>query len=157
MIHENGVKEYFSTESGLLLRKIYPNGQSVSYSYNSDFRLIKVEDTYKNSITFEYDDTGHIASAESSGGEQYRYEYDENDNLVAVIFSDLDNDPSNNPRRIFHYENPDFPNHLTGITDANGSRKSTYAYDAAGKAISTEYAQTTNAVGQERYQLNFSQ
>ena len=155
LIHADGAKEYFSTESGLLLRKIYPNGKSVSYSYNSGFRLIKVEDSYQNSINFEYDDSDHISTIESSGGEQYRYEYDENDNLIAVIYPDLDDDPSNNPKRIFHYENSDLPNHLTGITDANGNRKASYAYDSQGRATLTEYAQTTNEVGQEGFQLDF--
>ena len=38
------------------------------------------------------------------------------------------------------YENLQYPEHLTGIVDANGGRYSTFAYDAEGRAISTEHA-----------------
>jgi RHS repeat-associated protein len=52
-----------------------------------------------------------------------------------------------------------FPNHLTGISyvDAGGvtTRYSTYAYDATGKAIRTEHAQTDNGAPQEKFTLNY--
>jgi len=73
-----------------------------------------------------------------------------------VIYPDItpDND-SDNPHKLYHYEDTDFPHHLTGITDENGDRYATYAYDDNGKAISTEHATTTNAVGQEKVELDY--
>ena len=72
-----------------------------------------------------------------------------------MVYPDADADPLNNPKRIYHYEDTNFPNHLTGITDANGERYATFAYGVDGKAIESALAPTTNPVGQERVQLNF--
>jgi len=63
-----------------------------------------------------------------------------------VIYPDTTADPNDNPKRTYHYEDTRFPNHLTGVTDENGDRYSTFAYDAEGKAILTEHAQTINGV-----------
>ncbi len=40
----------------------------------------------------------------------------------------------------YHYEDTRFPNYLTGVTDGRGVRYSTFAYDAAGRAILSEHA-----------------
>ena len=40
----------------------------------------------------------------------------------------------------YHYEDLDFPQLLTGITDARGVRYATFAYDRQGRAISSEHA-----------------
>jgi RHS repeat-associated protein len=43
--------------------------------------------------------------------------------------------------RIYHYEHTSLKHHLTGITDENGNRFATYAYDSySGRAISTQHA-----------------
>ena len=59
--------------------------------------------------------------------------YDANNNLVSLTWQD---------GKVFGllYENAQFPWALTGKMDENNSRLSTYAYDSAGRAISTEYA-----------------
>ncbi len=143
---------------GRLLSETDTQGKTTSYAYDSENRLITVTNHYGLSISFTYSTDGknHIIGVTNNNNEEYRYEYDSNDNLIAVIYPDTNTDPSDNPRKIYYYENTDFPNHLTGITDAKGNRYGTYAFDENGKAISTEHAQTTNAVGQERFQLNYS-
>jgi len=76
--------------------------------------------------------------------------------LVSVIFPDLTlGDETDNPRKNSLYENQDFPHHLTGITDENGDRYAVWSYDSDGRAISSEHAQTTSPVGQEKAELNF--
>lgn len=142
---------------GKLLSETDPQGRTSNYSYNTDGLLTQVTNHYQQSLSFTYSNDGknHITKATDAQGVEYGYEYDTNDNLIAVVYPDGDSDPVNNPKRIYHYEDTNFPNHLTGITDANGNRYGTYAYDANGKAISTEHAQTTNTVGQEHFQLNY--
>jgi uncharacterized protein RhaS with RHS repeats len=76
--------------------------------------------------------------------------------MVSVIYPDTTlNDNTDNPSKIYHYENIDYPNHLTGITDELGNRYATYSYNSDGKATSTEHSQTTNVVGQEKFELDF--
>ncbi len=142
---------------GRLLSQTDTQGKTSSYVYDNENRLTTVTNHYGVSISFVYstDDKNHIVSVTNNGNEEYRFEYDSNDNLTAVIYPDTNTDPSDNPRKTYHYENPDFPNHLTGITDTKGNRYGTYAFDENGQAISTEHSQTTNSVGQERFQLNY--
>ncbi|MFP3387113.1 hypothetical protein, partial [Tritonibacter sp. SIMBA_163] len=42
--------------------------------------------------------------------------------------------------RTYHYENLDFPQHLTGITAEDGRRYSTFTYDTIGRVISSQHA-----------------
>ncbi len=130
----------------------------MSYVYDSSDRLITVSNHYQQSLTFEYsnDEKDHIISIIDGQGVRYGYEYDINDNLTAVIYPDTDADPNNNPKRIYHYENASFPNHITGITNANGERYATFAYNSNGQAIESALAPTTNSIGQQRTQLNFN-
>ncbi|EPJ47160.1 MAG: yd repeat-containing protein [Osedax symbiont Rs1] len=48
-----------------------------------------------------------------------------------------------NAYREYHYENATNGKLLTGITDERGNRYATWAYDAQGRAISSEHANTT--------------
>jgi len=121
----------------------------------ADGRLAQQINEYGHTLEYSYDASGQLISVVGSNTIEYQFEYDSAGNLIAIIYPDTTSDQVDNPRKIFHYENSDFPNHLTGYTDANGSRKASYAYDSQGRAISTEYASTTNSVGQERYQLDF--
>ncbi len=152
--HKN-VSEYDS--AGRLLSETDAQGRTQSYTYDVENRLISIANHYGVSLSFVYsaDGKNHVTQVIETNGVVYRYEYDSNDNLIAVIYPDNTTDDSDNPRRIYHYENTDFPNHLTGITNVDGERYATYAYDSDGKAILTEHAQTTNGIGQERFQLSY--
>ena len=76
---------------------------------------------------------GHLESIELPDGEKIRYRYDNDLNLSQVIYPD-------NTSRIYHYENLEFPNHLTGITDRAGKRFATWAYDDEGRANLSQHA-----------------
>ena len=152
----NGAVENYDL-NGVILSETDTNGFQTDYSYDVDDQLAQVTNSYGQSIMFVYTD-GHITMVTDSFGANYVYEYDANDNLTAVVLPDLTpGDNSDNPRTIYHYEDPAFPNHLTGITDANGDRFATFSYDVDGNAITTEHAQTTNAAGQERFELEYQE
>jgi len=53
--------------------------------------------------------------------------------------------------RTYHYEDVGDASALTGITDENGQRFSTYAYDTAGRAVLSEHAG-----GAERYTFTYN-
>ncbi len=142
-------------DQGLLIR-VETNNKVTQLSYQNGL-LVRVEDSFGHFLVFTYNSNNLIETVEDQSNIVYRYEYDALGNLTAVVYPDLTpSDNSDNPKRIYHYENTDYPNHLTGITDANGNRYATYVYDPYGQAISTEHAETTtNGVGQERFQLDY--
>jgi YD repeat-containing protein len=103
--------------------------------------LDNVTDHFGRSITFTYDSTGRIATITDPNNEVYSYAYDSYGNLKSV--SHPDDTPGNNadnPNRIYHYENTNYPYYLTGITDEAGQRFSTWGYDIEGRAILSEHA-----------------
>ena len=141
--------------NGQLEMQTDSNGFNTIYTYNQENQLIEVENHYGKKVSFSYR-LGRIEQVTDPQGVVYRYEYDGLRNLVAVVFPDLTpDDNSDNPRRVYHYENENFLGHLTGITDENGDRYATWSYDSEGRAISSEHAQTTNSVGQEKVELDF--
>jgi RHS repeat-associated protein len=132
--------------AGKLIEDRSANGQTTTYNYDAGGLLIGVTDPFGQSLQFTYDATGHLASLIDPEGRSTTYTYT-GANLIRVTYPD-------NTARIYHYENPSFPNYLTGISIDNGAgvvaRLSTYAYDAAGLAVSTE-----QAGGQEKYTLSY--
>ena len=149
--------------NGRLYQEINPQGQVITYHYDGPgSRLSGVSNQYGQSIEITMNGAGSggasnkVEHVTDPLGNRYTLLYDVHENLSAIVYPDQTPvDFSDNPQTTFHYENLDFPNHLTGITDANGDRYATFAYDADGKAILTEHAQTTNSVGQEQFQLNY--
>jgi len=154
-MQRNSSEKRIFNENGRLIR-IEENQHQIDLIYDADATLTEVSSSYGHSLNFVFDEDNRVTEFEDSQGNVYQYSYDNNDNLITVIYPDTTpNDNSDNPSRIYHYENPSFPNHLTGITDENGVRYATYAYDANGLAISTEHAQTTNPDGQEKFELDY--
>jgi len=73
------------------------------------------------------------------------YNYDLRGNLIRVRYPD-------STERIYHYENTDYPSHLTGLIDRRGQPLATWDYNEEGYAILSEKAD-----GVERVDLTFSQ
>lgn len=151
----NGVTEHYSDVDGRLLYEKDINGNITNYIYTGDL-LTKVEDHFGKAIAITYNSNNLVESITDPSGAEYRYGYEENEpssgqfNLTSVTY------PGSQSRH-YHYEDPVNPSLLTGISDENGDRYATYAYNDQGKAILTEYAQTTSAVPQERFELEFQE
>jgi YD repeat-containing protein len=95
--------------------------------------LLRVTDSFGHTLNFTYDSNRRISTLTDPAGSLYRYGYDANNNLVSVTYPD-------GSSKTYHYENTAFPHALTGLTDENGNRYATYAYDAQGRGLSTEHA-----------------
>jgi YD repeat-containing protein len=106
--------------------------------------LIRVTDTFGRQLNFTYDNSSRISTLTDPAGGLYKYAYDANNNLASVTYPDANS-------KIYLYESTGFPHALTGITDENGLRYATYAYDTQGRATSTEHAG-----GVERVSLVFN-
>jgi YD repeat-containing protein len=107
-------------------------------------RLIRITDTYQRSINLGYDASSRIVKMTDPANGLYSYAYDTNNNLVSVTYP-------NGKTKQYLYENVTYPHALTGITDENGTRYATYAYDSNGRAVSTEHAG-----GAERFAFTYS-
>ncbi|MDA9983221.1 DUF6531 domain-containing protein, partial [Gammaproteobacteria bacterium] len=144
----NGDLERYDA-GGRLLFETSTSGLTTTYNYDQEDHLMDITSPYGHKMSLAYDDTGQIIAVTDPADRSYNYTYDSNDNLVEVQYPD-------GSTREYHYEDAGYPNHLTGITDANGGRFAIYAYDDEGRAISTGHARTDGASPQERYQLDYT-
>jgi YD repeat-containing protein len=130
---KSGQTEYYDSQ-GALQRIIGTDSIETTLEYDGDARLSLVSDSFGNSLAFAYDETtGNLAAVTDQAGRIVSYDYDASNNLVRVTY------PDQTTRR-YHYEDLRFPNHLTGVTDQNGNRYATYAYDEKGRAILSEHS-----------------
>jgi YD repeat-containing protein len=131
-------QEIYNTQ-GQLTSLTTARGRVLTFTYDANRNLTKVQDDTGRFIQFDYaaavvgsplllvsriTDTRGLAIVPS---------YDSKGNLSALVWPD-------SKTRQFLYENTSFPWALTGVMDENNSRYSTFTYDSAGRAISTEHA-----------------
>ncbi len=110
-----------------------PFGRTIEIHYHTNNKVDYIVDPAGNRIDYIYENT-------DSG------------NLVAVVYPDnTPADNSDNPRKIYHYEDINFPHNLTGITDENGNRYSTYIYDSQGRATASIHHEGSSVVGDSIY------
>ncbi len=146
--------------NGKLVSETTAAGLTTQYAYDTNGRLETVTGPFGHTLTFAYQPTnGRLDTLTDSAGNVYRYGYTtQGSSYVLSEVTYPDETPGNttdNPKWIYHYENASFPNHLTGITDENGDRFATFAYDANGRAQSTEHAVTDNVQPQEKFTLGY--
>lgn len=119
--------------TGKLLSNTARNGWQTNYTYDTVGRLSSVTDPLGQTLTFAYNSTGQLVSVTAPASYVTTYGYDAVGRLAQVTYP-------GGTVRVFLYENTAFPHALTGIQDENGNRWGTFAYDAQGRAISTELA-----------------
>ena len=135
------VEEYNS--AGKLLKATDRSGLSHSYVHNAN--SIVVTHTNGDTLIYPLDGSGRIIGFVTSDNQTYSYSYDGAGNLTSIAY------PNNGGARTYHYEATNFPNALTGITDANGDRFATWSYDTEGRAISSEHLN-----GAERVTMDYT-
>lgn len=108
-------------------------GETVALTYDRAGKLRQVTDPQRRTLAFNYYANGRIRQVLDPAGRTIAYAYDENGNLTTVTYAD-------GTKRQYHYEDPNDPHNLTGITDARGVRFATYAYDKADRAILSTHA-----------------
>ncbi|SUZ26375.1 RhsD protein [Xanthomonas euroxanthea] len=125
---------YTFDAKGRLFSRMTDDGAGLLYAYDSDGRLSKITSLQGRSVDLRYADGANkdlIASVSSVGVLLSAYTYDQG-RLKSVTFAD-------GGMRVYHYEDLRFSRHLTGITNENGQRFSTYAYDDVGRAVSSQH------------------
>jgi len=137
---------------GYLVKQVDSNGNQLAIHNGfgaTGYSFKQFTNEYGQHLQLYYTN-GLLTRVSDSNNVKYFYEYDEANNLLAVVYPDFTSDTiEDNPRKVYDYEGPDFPNHLIGITDETGDRYATFNYDENGKDISTELSHKGNETGQE--------
>lgn len=145
LTHANGEKEEYDSK-GRLVALHDTQARKTTMTYDDASKLTTVSDPDNRSLHFIYDETGRLTQVTGPAGQEYTYAYDAAGNLAEVRYPDSTPvDDSDNPRRVYRYQDPRFPTHLTGIVDERGSTLATWAYDERGRAVSGEHAAGTYA------------
>jgi YD repeat-containing protein len=119
------------------------NGWTRTYVYNASGQLATITNGFGRSLALAYDGSGQLVTVTTPDARMIGYAYDSAGRLSVVTYPD-------GKTRSFAYENASFPQALTGIYDEDGARWGTFAYDAQGRATSTELSGAVN-----RYQVSY--
>ncbi|MCG7946963.1 MAG: DUF6531 domain-containing protein [Candidatus Thiodiazotropha taylori] len=118
--------------SGALSSIKFEHGARLIFTYGNGGELVSVSDQFGGRLNYHYNGNNLVSRITTPDGD-LNYYYDSEDRLVSVIYPD-------NSAKIYHYEDSDFPYHLTGITDENNNRYATWQYDEEGRAIVSEHS-----------------
>lgn len=126
-------------------------GHGQFHTYGPDNKLAAIADTAGRTLTVTWAGDTIRSIVGATGSVRYEYEMEKSaagteiggtGRLASVAFYD-DQERLLSTRR-YHYEHPSYRYLLTGITDENGVRFATYAYNATGQAILSEHAGGAN-------------
>ena len=117
------------------------------YTYGPDDKLATIADGSGRSLTVSWAGDAVASISGATGSVHYGYELEkasdgseiaQTERLATVAFHDAGNVLQSTRR--YHYEDPNYRHLLTGITDENGARFATYAYNEFGQAVLSEHA-----------------
>ena len=131
----NSDVEYYDTQ-GRPTSVVTRAGLTTSLTYDSFGLLTTISNSFGRSLTLNYAG-GAVSGVTVPGGAQISYGYDTLDRQVSVSYPDTTS-------RIYHYEDGTNGWLLTGITDENNVRFSTYTYNQNGYVQSEEHAGGVN-------------
>ena len=126
-----GVTETYDAD-GRLLSITDAAGRTQSLSYDADGKLAEITDAYGRALQFTYDRDGRVVALTDPAGAVTTYHYRDG-RLSGVTYPD-------GSERNYLYENPDYPNALTGVVDASGNQIAAWSYDENGWAVSSAHA-----------------
>jgi YD repeat-containing protein len=124
---------YTFSATGQLQTHTARNGWTTRYTYNALAQLATITNAFGRSLVLTYNAAGQLSTLTTPDANVLTYAYDTTARLASVTYP-------GNQTRSFLYENPAFAHALTGIVNEAGVRFATFAYDANGRAISTQLA-----------------
>ena len=123
------------------------NGWAYTLAYNPSGQLATVTNKFGRQLALTYNASGMLTGVSTPDGQAISYNYNSSLGIIYAGYSQNDTLISSIQ---YLYENPSFPKALTGMVDENNTRSATYAYDAQGRAISSELAD-----GADKYQVSY--
>lgn len=145
-LSDNSVETYNADGQLLSVRELGGYTQNLHYiNHRGESLLDRVEDSYGQSIVFSYDYKQRIRAVIANGQTVATYQYDLSNNLAKATAVD-------GTFKAYHYDDNRFNHAITSITNHQGHKLHTMAYDAAGRAV-------LSALGDdaERYDIVFEQ
>lgn len=151
-------------------------GYEWTFTYGDDGALDTLEDSFGRTATFTWHDffvtplvdvpgsmpfPEAVAEITLPDGAKLRYTYDPPPATIApstskierlVMVEGLDASDVVFNSTTYHYEDPRFIHHVTGVTDHRAVRVATYAYDARGRTITT-----AGAAGADTYSIEYTE
>lgn len=121
---------------GHLLRQDFEDGTALAYGYDARYRLTTITHSTGRSLEFHYEIAGNdnlISAITFAGQAAASYTYNANGQVENVTYLGGD-------KRIYHYEDMRFPQHLTGITAEDNRRFSWFAYDDKGRVVCSRHS-----------------
>jgi YD repeat-containing protein len=149
----DGSIERFTKVKGkfLLVSSHTYSGTEQVYSYDADNRLSTIADASGRTVTVTWSNDTVLSIFGPTARVRYGYGRTTADGGSEIIGTEqlesvefYDGDGREIAVRRYHYENADQRYLLTGITDENGIRFATYAYNLHGQAILSEHAGGVN-------------
>jgi RHS repeat-associated protein len=127
--------------SGLLKWIRHPNGGATLTTYTADRpdQLRTITSPFGHQLEFQYDAQDRLWRVVLPDSEVIEYGYT-GSNLTSVLYPD-------GTSVTYHYEDTNFPGHLTGITDESSARFATFGYDSIGRVTLSEHAGGVNQYG----------
>ena len=118
--------------SGHLLSITDRAGTSQTLSYTNGL-LTSVTDNFGHILSLAYDAQNRLQTVTAPDGTAVIYSYDSSSHLQTIQHP-------NNTTQQLQYEDPNWPNGLSSLTDDNGATYLTWAYDAQGRVTSEHLA-----------------
>jgi YD repeat-containing protein len=138
------------------------NGWATTYAYSTDTTpasvapvaglLVRVTSQFGRTLSFAYNAASQLVSVTLADGRIVSYAYDgtaATDRLTTVSYPITTG--AGAVSKTYLYENPGFPQLVTGILDENGNRYETLSYDSQGRGTSTQLAG-----GADLYSIDYS-
>ena len=141
--HDDTVETYTAANGVAILNSIkLRNGYTQTLAYTGG-ALASVTDSYNRSLVFAYAGTLlHSVTTPDSLVLTYGFTTAGSSSRLASVTYNTSPVTS----QTYLYENASYPFALTGITDENGNRFATWAYDMNGRAISSQHAGGADAI-----------
>ncbi|WP_186442607.1 DUF6531 domain-containing protein, partial [Lysobacter antibioticus] len=123
-------------ETGKLLERLFEDGTRLTYAYDSLGRLATITHSTGRSLDLVYDRPSAqaaITAINTGGAQLVGYGYNANGQVQTAQYP-------GGTARTYHYEDAAFPRHLTGITNEQAQRYSTFSYDTQGRLLVSQHA-----------------
>jgi RHS repeat-associated protein len=144
--HDDTVETYteLSSGEGILQSIALRNGYTQTMTYDSNYELTTVADSYNRQLTFTYTN-GVVNTVTTPDGLVLTYSYNSiyytDDQLASVSYS-----TSPVTSQQYLYQNSNLPYALTSIVDENGNTYESWTYDDLGRGLTNQVGGQANLI-----------
>ena len=142
--HDDTVETYTASGSKATLTSIKKRGGYLQALTYSSSQISFVSDSYSRTLGFTYSSAGILTGVTTPDSLSLSYGYIAFASAGTNLLSTVTYNTSPTTHQTYLYENASYPFALTGITDENGNRYTTWGYDGTGRAILSELAGGVN-------------